>query len=96
MKYKLIIKPKAEEDLQSAFDWYEEQQSGLGDSFLHQIDLAFEQVLNNPKVFQERYKEVRINFTDQFPFGVHYKVESEKVIVLAILHSARDPKNWKT
>ena len=41
MSFTLIVKPEAEEDLQAAYDWYEEQQSGLGESFLHQIDQAF-------------------------------------------------------
>jgi len=96
MSFSLIVKPEAEKDLQEAYDWYEEQQSGLGDSFIQQVDQVFDQLLNNPKSFQKRYKEVRINLTDQFPFGVHYKIESKRIIVLAVLHSSRNPLNWRS
>lgn len=72
MSFSLIVKPEAEKDLHEAYDWYEEQQAGLGESFIQQVDQVFDQLLNNPKSFQKRYKEVRMNFTNQFPFGVHY------------------------
>lgn len=95
MSFTLLVKDEAEEDLQSAYDWYEEQQFGLGDTFLNQIDQSFNEILNNPKAFQKRYKKVRMNFTQQFPFGVHYKIEQNKIVVLAVLHTNRDPKNWR-
>jgi len=95
MSYALIVKPEAENDIQVAYDWYEEQQSGLGETFLNQIDQSFNQILNNPKAFQEQYKKVRMIFTNQFPFGIHYTIEQKRIIVLAILHTSRSPENWK-
>jgi hypothetical protein len=38
MKYKIIIRPEAENDLKSAFDWYEDKREGLGFDFLFQVD----------------------------------------------------------
>jgi toxin ParE1/3/4 len=94
VSYQLIVKPEVEEDIKSAYDWYEEQQLGLEESFLDGVDLAFDQILNSPKSYQERYKKTRIHFTDRFPFGVHYRIEGIRLIVLAVLHTSRDPKNW--
>jgi hypothetical protein len=37
MTYKLVIKEEAYEDLQSAYDYYEEQKSGLGDEFIEAV-----------------------------------------------------------
>ena len=91
MNYQFI----AEEDIKSAYDWYEDQQRGLGDSFIDEVDLAFDQILNSPKNYQERYKKSRINFTARFPFGVHYRIERSRIVVLAVLHSNKDPKNWR-
>ena len=94
MSFTLIVKPIAEKDIQRAFDWYEEKQLGLGEAFLDQIDMVFDQISSRPKAFQKRYKEVRINFTKQFPYGVHYIIEQKKVIVLAVFGESQSPDLW--
>ena len=38
MKYKVIIRPEAENDLKEAFSWYEDRRLGLGYDFLLQVD----------------------------------------------------------
>ncbi|WP_312082303.1 hypothetical protein [Epilithonimonas hominis] len=37
MKYNLILKPRAENDLAEAIEWYESKQKGLGQKFLNQL-----------------------------------------------------------
>lgn len=95
MSYTLIVKAEAEVDIHTAYDWYEEQQYGLGESFIDQVDESFQQIIHNPKSFQKRYRKVRMIFTNQFPFGIHYKIERKRIVVLAVLHTSRDPKNWR-
>ena len=34
MKWNLIIRPEAEQDISEVYDWYEERRKGLGDEFL--------------------------------------------------------------
>ncbi len=41
MKYKLIVRPEAEDDLSEAFMWYESRREGLGFDFLLQVDAGF-------------------------------------------------------
>ena len=94
MIFTLIVKPIAEKDIQKAYDWYEEKQVDLGEAFLDQIDIAFEQITSRPKAFQKRYNEVRINFIKQFPYGVHYIIEQKKVIVLAVFGESQSPDLW--
>ncbi len=38
MKYKAIIMPEAENDLNETFSWYEDKRVGLGYDFLLQVD----------------------------------------------------------
>ena len=38
MKYKLIVRPEAEIELQDGFGWYELQVPGLGSQFLIAVD----------------------------------------------------------
>lgn len=37
MAYKLLLKPGAEEDIDHAYSWYEDQQIGLGEMFLREL-----------------------------------------------------------
>lgn len=42
MTYKLVIRPKAEQDIQEAFNWYEDQASGLGVEFIFDVRSSVE------------------------------------------------------
>jgi hypothetical protein len=51
MTRKIIVRPEAEAEVQSAFDWYEEQSDGLGFDFLRAIDACLSGVQRNPFAF---------------------------------------------
>ena len=38
--------------------------------------------------------EVRRAMLSDFPYAVFYRIEARRVVVLAVLHTARDPKLW--
>lgn len=91
MKYKIILRPEAENDLKEAFQWYEEQKPGLGLDFLLCIDASFDIIMGNPELYQKVYKNIRRALPRRFPYGIFYIIEKNKVIVLAVLHVKRDP-----
>lgn len=95
MDYEVIIRPEARVDLLDAFHWYQEQRPGLGLDFTLCVDEVFSKLQRHPTIYKKIYKEVRRVVTQRFPFGVFYLVKNNKVIVLAVLHARRDPKNWK-
>jgi plasmid stabilization system protein ParE len=39
--------------------------------------------------------EVRRALTRRFPYAIFYLVDEEQVVVIAVFHSSRDPKEWK-
>lgn len=92
MKYKLIVRPEAEDDLSEAFMWYESKREGLGFDFLLQIDAGFRFIERNPLVFAEKYKGTRNHFIKRFPYKVVYCVKGFRVTVLAVIYGGRDPK----
>jgi len=42
MKYDLVIRPEAEQDMQDAFGWYEDRVPGLGREFLRCVDASID------------------------------------------------------
>jgi len=61
----------------------------------HVLRLQGEQSISTRTTFaSEVHGEVRRALLSQFPYGVFYRVESKRVVVLAVLHTARDPSLW--
>lgn len=58
------------------------------------VDAAFSLIERNPLGFQIRYDDVRIAFTNRFPYGIHFVVEGDQIIVIGIYHTSRDPELW--
>ncbi len=91
----VIIRPEAESDIKDAYQWYEAQRKGLGESFLLCIEEALSRVSRNPAIYSVVHKEVRRALIHRFPFGVFFLDGDESISVLAVLHARRNPKMWK-
>ena len=58
MKYQVIIRPEAEADLHSAFQWYEKQEDGLGAEFLRCVEASIFSIDRSPKMFSVVYSSI--------------------------------------
>ena len=95
MSYKLILRQEAERDLIEAYKWYEEKVPGLGTDFLAVIERALESIQQNPARFPIIYRNVRRALMRRFPYGIFYFLEGENIIVLGVMHTARNPAKWR-
>ena len=84
----------AEQDLLEAIEWYDEQNPGLGDEFLRNVDAILANISRNPMQFPQLHKTVRRAFVRRFPYGVFYLVAEHRIEVLALFHVRRDPTAW--
>ena len=48
---KLVVRPVAELEANQAYDWYEEQEEGLGDRMRHSIKRAIDSIVARPLTF---------------------------------------------
>ncbi len=92
MKYELIIKPEAEDDLAETFEWYEKRRKGLGHDFLLQIEASLRFIEKNPLAFPKKYEGARRHLLRRFPYAIIYHVEDSKIVVLGVVYGGRDPK----
>lgn len=95
MTRELFIRPEAEQDVKDAFAWYERQREGLGSRFLISIEAALDSIHRNPLGYAEVHSGIRRILAKRFPYGIFYFVESDRLVVFAILHAARDPRLWQ-
>jgi plasmid stabilization system protein ParE len=94
MALPVVYRLRVKHDLKAAFDWYEEQRSGLGGEFVTSVQSTFKAIELHPELFATAYGEVRRAIMSRFPFAVFYLVEPKRVIVLRVLHTARNSDLW--
>ena len=54
-----------------------------------------EAVAEKPLAFPAVHRDVRRALVKRFPYGVFFLLSHDRVIVLAVLHQARNPAVWK-
>lgn len=95
MKYQLLIDARAEEEAAEAFEYYYEIHSELAYEFYEQLDRVYDKVENNPASCQLVNDYIRRALLAKFPYAVFYRILPEnRVLVLTILHTSRNPKSW--
>jgi plasmid stabilization system protein ParE len=85
----------AREEISIAYNWYEEQQDGLGERFLKYLEAKADFVKNYPKSYPLKYKLFRLALLDNFPFLLAYELLEDKVIVYRVFHASRNPEYWR-
>jgi len=96
MNYVVVFRPKAHDELNEAYTWYESQQSGLGDEFLDCVDDVINRICLMPESYAIVYRDIRRAVVKRFPYAVYYRIVSSRVIVIAIFHGRRDPQAWRS
>lgn len=95
MSFQVVVEPSAKLDLKAAFEWYEDQQIGLGIEFLNSSENELKTLEENPEIYQVIFEGIRRSPIKRFPFGLFYVIRATKVHVIAIYHARRDPDGWK-
>lgn len=97
MPISLILTEKAQEDLDDAYQWYEEQEPGLGKEFIRCIDVKIAEIKRYPLHHQVvQNEQVRRALTNRFPFSIYFVNEEALITIFAILHQRKSPEFWKS
>ena len=95
MKREVIIRSDAEADLLVAAEWYASRAPGLGAEFLRAADVCFGLIQRHSDGYQVVAGEARRARLRRFPFSVFYVSTPTRIVVLAVLHVRRDPREWQ-
>ncbi len=90
----LVYRKRVSGDLTDVYEWYERQQQGLGEELLADFDALIATIVEFPQSFTRIDDKVRRATMARFPYHVFYKIEIKRIIVLAVVHSARHPSTW--
>ncbi|MBI5041945.1 MAG: type II toxin-antitoxin system RelE/ParE family toxin [Gammaproteobacteria bacterium] len=95
MTLSVAFRRAAFRELVEAAEWYEERRAGLGIEFVAEINRAVELLANYPERFPLMHKDVRCVRVRRFPYSVFFRIETQRIVVLAVFHARRDPLVWQ-
>jgi toxin ParE1/3/4 len=94
-QFKLVSEPRADLDIEAAFQWYEKERAGLGIEFLDELREVYAKIVDGPFQYSQLRSNIRRALLKRFPYAVFFSVENETIVALAVLHTARDPAEWQ-
>ncbi len=89
------LHPEADSEMRAAARWYQSCQPGLGTSFLREVGKTGKRIAGYPDAWPIVAGSVRRCLLEQFPFGLLYRIEGNRIYVLAVMHLSREPGYWK-
>jgi plasmid stabilization system protein ParE len=96
MRYRLVVQPLAEQDIEDSFLWYEDQSPGLGHAFRLKVRAALADVRTRPLSFPVIKGRTRRIILARFPYSILFLVDGEKIAVTGCVHHARHPNIWRS
>lgn len=86
--------PKARRDFDEAVDWYagRSQKAALG--FVAAIDDVLERIAADPERFPVAISNCRSCSLLRFPFQVVFRIEANRLLLVAVAHAKRRPGYW--
>ena len=94
-EYRLVAEPRADLDVAATFDWYEEEQAGLGREFLDELRATYDRIAGAPLAYRDLRSGIRRALLRRFPYAVYFAIQGVVIVVLAVLHARRDPTEWQ-
>ena len=93
--YRFVTSGEVEAEIAEAARWYETQVRGLGHEFLRAFRAATAVLHRDPLHDQVIEDDIRRILLRRFPYAVFYEVHSADVVILACLHTSREPEEWR-
>ena len=95
MSLPVVFRPVAQAEFDAAAAWYEGQRPGLGTDFVAEVQQVLDTIANQPDRYPVVSGDVREAPVSQFPYCVYYRVKPDRVVVVAVFHTSRDPSIWQ-
>ena len=89
---RVLVRPAAKRDIREARNWYRKISHDLSDDFFASVDEAIALAQRHPLAFHQTHRTFRRVLLRRFPYALFYHLSEDRIIVVAVLHQARDPR----
>ena len=91
---KVVFLEPAQQELDEAVSYYNQQAAGLGNTFLIEAVAAIERIRRFPQGWHPLSENVRRCRLRRFPYGLIYHPAVDELVIVAVAHSHRRPSYW--
>ena len=95
MSLSLVFRRSAQCEFIEAAEWYEQRRSGRGAKFTAAVREVLNRIAVQPDFYALVLDDVREALVSRYPYCVYYRVEGDRILVLSIFHTSRDPATWQ-
>jgi plasmid stabilization system protein ParE len=93
---KLEYLEEALDEAAAAARWYAERSATAATAFSEEIDAAESAILRLPDAWPRHDHDTRRYLLRRFPFSIVYRVEADRILVVAVAHGRRRPGYWRS
>jgi plasmid stabilization system protein ParE len=91
MSLPIVFRRIARQEMDESIAWFESERRGAGTEFACEIENLLPRIADTPEQFSKVRGDVRRAVLRRFPYTIHFLVESNRIVVLAIFHAKRNP-----
>lgn len=93
---KINLLDAAEDELADAIAWYEGKEAGLGTALRESVETTVSGIQDNPLAYPVVYgSKTRRAVTKKFPYAIIFLVEQDRILIIAVFHTSRNPVIWR-
>jgi hypothetical protein len=59
-----------------------------------ELEAKMEYLKRDAQTIQIRYDDIRICFLNRFPYGIHFQLSGNNVLIIGIYAMKEDPEKW--
>ena len=86
---------EALEEAEAVARWYAERSASAAAGFSEEVDTAESAIADFPDAWPHYDHGTRRYLLRRYPFSVIYRVESRRILIVAVAHGHRRPGYWK-
>lgn len=95
MSLPVVVEDVAQAEFDEAFDWYDARSASKAVQFAEAVQAVFARIGAHPRAHGIVYKDVRKAVVLGFAYCVYYFEEPQRVVVISVFHTSRDPAVWQ-
>ncbi len=90
----VVVLPQALDELHDATGFYDNEHPETAARFIEEVDRVFELLSAHPHLGTPTRRNARRYALGRFPYKLIYRVEPERVVIVAVAHDRRRPWYW--
>jgi len=87
---------EALEEAEAAARWYAERSATAAVGFSEEMDAAEAAIVQFPEAWPRFDHGTRRYLLRRYPFSLVYRVEAQRILIVAVAHGHRRPGYWKS